>query len=307
MPVRDIGIERNEESVRWTDTQMQGSIGPGKAVATVNAKVIDGGSWLWRRNQGQPWSQMLNAPGAKLVLGDRWTNVCLGWAVVVGHDWGAPVAWNTALFRPDRVRGVVGLSVPYRPRGARPPLSILRSALGEEFYQIYFQQPGVAEADFERDFRQSVRRALYGASGENPIIPNMMIRAGLGFFGEIVVPERLPTWLTGADVNFYTAEFSRTGFAGGLNWYRNIDRNWELTAPWQGAKVTPPALYVVGDRDIVYHFPRAKEAASNLPSIVPNLTRTVVLEGCGHWTQQERPEEVNRALIAFLEGLPEET
>ncbi len=228
-------------------------------------------------------------------------------AVVVGHDWGAPVAWNTALFRPDRVRGVVGLSVPYRPRGARPPLSILRSALGEEFYQIYFQQPGVAEADFERDVRQSVRRALYGASGENPIIPDMMIRAGLGFFGEIVVPERLPTWLTEADVDFYTAEFSRTGFAGGLNWYRNIDRNWELTAPWQGAKVTPPALYVVGDRDIVYHFPRAKEAAANLPSIVPNLTRTVVLEGCGHWTQQERPEEVNRIVVEFLEGLPEET
>ena len=225
-----------------------------------------------------------------------------GPAVVVGHDWGAPVAWHSALFRPDRVRGVVGLSVPYRPRGSRPPLSVFRAAFGEGFYQIYFQQPGVAEAALERDVRKSVGGTMYGVSGDNPRIPNMIVDPTRGFLGEIDVPERLPEWLTDADLDFYTAEFSRTGYAGGLDWYRNIDRNWELTAPWQDAVVTTPALYVVGDRDIVYNFPRAKEATASLSKIVPNLTRTIILEGCGHWTQQERPDEVNQALIEFLGG-----
>jgi pimeloyl-ACP methyl ester carboxylesterase len=225
-------------------------------------------------------------------------------AVVVGHDWGAPVAWHTALFRPDRVRGVVGLSFPYRPRPDRPPLSVLRGVLGENFYQIYFQKPGVAEADLERDVRGSIRSALYGASGENPSVPDMIVRPGQGFLGDVSIPEQLPAWIADADIDFYTAEYVRTGFRGGLNWYRNIDRNWELTAPWARAQVTVPALYVVGDRDVVYHFPGAgAQMVSNLPNLVPNLKRSVVLEGCGHWTQQERAAEVNHLLMEFLRAL----
>jgi pimeloyl-ACP methyl ester carboxylesterase len=225
-------------------------------------------------------------------------------AVVVGHDWGAPVAWHTALFRADRVRGVAGLSVPYRPRGERAPLGVLRSVLGEHFYQIYFQQPGVAEADLERDVRRSVRAVLYGASGQNPTVPDMLVKPEHGFLGEVRVPEQLPAWISEADVDVYTAAFERTGFAGGLNWYRNIDRNWELTAPWAGALVTVPALYVVGDRDVVYHFPGSGPAMlANLPRVVPQLRRSVVLEGCGHWTQQERPAEVNQLLLEFLQSL----
>lgn len=224
-------------------------------------------------------------------------------AVVVGHDWGAPVAWHTALFRPDRVRGVVGLSVPYRPRPDRAPLGTYRAVLGENFYQIYFQEPGVAEADLQRDVRTTVRGVLLGGSGGNPVIPDMMVRPGQGFIGNFDV-EQLPDWLADADVDYYTSEFQRTGFRGGLNWYRNIDRNWELTAPWAGAQVTVPALYVVGDRDIVYHFPGGgQQMLANLPRFVPNLKQAVVLEGCGHWTQQERAGEVNRLLLDFLQGL----
>ena len=224
--------------------------------------------------------------------------------VVVGHDWGAPVAWNTALYRPDRVRGVVGLSVPYRPRGQQPPLSIYKAALGENFYQVYFQKPGVAEADLERDVRRSIRTALYAVSGENPKIPTMMVDPKRGFLGETEVPSELPGWVAESDVDVYATEFERTGFAGGLNWYRNIDRNWELSAPWSGAQVTVPALYVVGDRDVVYHFPGGgPQMVSNLSRFVPNLKQAVVLEGCGHWTQQERPAEVNRLLIDFLHAL----
>jgi pimeloyl-ACP methyl ester carboxylesterase len=225
-------------------------------------------------------------------------------AVIVGHDWGAPVAWNTALFRPDRVRGVVGLSVPYRPRGPRSPLSVLREVAGENFYQIYFQTPGVAEADMGRNVRATIRTALYAVSGNNSIVPDMIVRPGRGFLGETAVPEQLPDWITKTDIDFYAAEFERTGFRGGLNWYRNIDRNWELTAPWAGARVTVPALYVVGDRDVVYHFPGGgPQMVTNLNKFVPNLRKAVVVEGCGHWTQQERPEDVNNLLIEFLRSL----
>ena len=114
----------------------------------------------------------------------------------------------------------------------------------------------------------------------------------------------LPAWLGEADVDVYAAEFARTGFRGGLNWYRNIDRNWELTAPWSGARITVPALYVVGDRDVVYHFPGGgPQLVTNLSRYVPNLKQGVVLEGCGHWTQQERPAQVNRLLVELLRSL----
>jgi pimeloyl-ACP methyl ester carboxylesterase len=227
-------------------------------------------------------------------------------AVVVGHDWGAPVAWHAALLRADRVRGVAGLSVPYRPRGNRAPLTVLRELRGEGFYQIYFQKPGVAEADLQREVRATIRRSLYSASGQSPIVPDMMIRPGERFLnaGQNDVEVPLPDWVNEADVDFYTAEFERTGFRGGLNWYRNIDRNWELTAPWAGAHITPPALFVVGDRDLVYHFPGGGPTmVDNLRRAVPNLSQGVVLEGCGHWTQQERPADVNRLLIDFLRSI----
>jgi pimeloyl-ACP methyl ester carboxylesterase len=223
-------------------------------------------------------------------------------AVVVGHDWGAPVAWNTALYRPELVRGVVGMSVPFRPRGSRPPLDVYREVLGDRFYQIYFQEPQVAERELERDIRGTLRACLYALSGDAPEVAGMMVGEE-GFLGSMAQPAELPGWLRESDVDYFAGEFGRTGFRGGLNFYRNIDRNWELSAPWQGARITAPALYAVGDRDPVYHFPRGKEIAAGLHKFVPNLTRTMVLEGCGHWIQQERPREINEALVQFLTGL----
>ncbi len=227
-------------------------------------------------------------------------------AVVVGHDWGAPVAWNTALLRPDRVRGVVGLSVPYLPRGPVSSLQAMRSLLGEGFYQAYFQKQGVADAELSRDVRSTVRRFLYSASGDapgaaagrQPVIP-----PGHGILDILAEPEALPDWLTEADVEFYASEFARTGFTGGLNWYRNIDRSWELMAPWQGARVTVPALYVAGEYDLVVNFPRVRGMIEHLTAFAPSLRGSTLLSGCGHWTQQERPAEVNQALIGFLGSL----
>jgi pimeloyl-ACP methyl ester carboxylesterase len=227
-------------------------------------------------------------------------------AVLVGHDWGAPVAWHTAQMRPDRVRGVVGLSVPHRERAQAPPLGIVRAALGEGFYQIYFQHPGVADAELAWNVRSTFRRLLYSASGEGQLGGSgvkAVVPPGRGFLDIMTEPEVLPGWLEESDLDTFTSEFEHTGFTGGLNWYRNIDRNWELTAAWRGAPVRPPALYVVGDRDLVVDFPGARQQIERLATWVPNLRETVMLPGCGHWTQQERPAEVNEALLRFLGGL----
>ena len=232
-------------------------------------------------------------------------------AVIVGHDWGAPVAWHAGLLRPDRFRAVVGLSVPFRPRGPSRPTSAMPQTETALFYQLYFQEPGVAEAELERDPRDAIRRLLFSASGDAPRQPQgalereaigMVPRSG-GFLTRMVAPERLPPWLTDADVDFYVAEYARTGFRGGLNWYRNIDRNWELMAPFAGLKVTVPALYVAGDRDLVVGFPGADRLIANLKSFVPELRATIMLAACGHWTQQERPTEVNAAILDFLREL----
>ena len=234
-----------------------------------------------------------------------------GPAVIAGHDWGAPVAWHAALLRPDRFRAVIGLSVPYRPRGSVLPTTAMPQTDDAIFYQLYFQAPGVAEAELSRDVRSSIRRILFSGSGEgrrahaglgNPAAVGMVPRGG-GFLRHTAEPATPPSWLTEADVDFYAGEFSRAGFRGGLNWYRNIDRNWELMAPYAGARVTVPALYVAGDQDLVVHFRGMDQLLPNLKKFVPELRQTIMLPGCGHWTQQERPKEVNDAILAFLTTL----
>jgi pimeloyl-ACP methyl ester carboxylesterase len=124
-----------------------------------------------------------------------------------------------------------------------------------------------------------------------------------GFLTGLTAPRSLPSWLTEADVDYYTGEFARTGFRGGLNWYRNIDRNWDLLAPWSGALVTVPALYIAGERDLVLTFKGLDKLLPALKRLVPQLTETIILPGCGHWTQRERPAEVNAAVLAFLAEL----
>jgi pimeloyl-ACP methyl ester carboxylesterase len=223
-------------------------------------------------------------------------------AAIVGHDWGAPVAWHSALFRPDRFPAVVGLSVQFRPRGPARPTTVMPRTDDAIFYQLHFQQPGVAEADLEKDVRGSIRGVLFSLSGDGNPAPSlsMVSKAGGGRLGHNAAPEKLPAWLSEADVDAYAAEFRKDGFRGGLNWYRNIDRNWELLAPWSGVRVEVPALYVAGDRDLVLLFRGMDQLLPNLKQFIPKLDQTIILPGCGHWTQQERPNEVNAALLAFL-------
>ncbi|MFC6064245.1 alpha/beta fold hydrolase [Streptomyces ochraceiscleroticus] len=231
-------------------------------------------------------------------------------AVVVGHDWGAPVAWTTAMLRPDVVRGVAGLSVPPAPRGTAAPLPALRAQLGEGFYQQYFQEPGVADAELARDVRSTFRRLLYGGSGDSPMtdppVP-WVIPEGHSVLDTMEEPKELPGWLTDDDIDAFARDYEEHGdraFTGGLNWYRNIDRNWELLAPFHGRGIDIPALYVAGDRDLVRAFPGMDRLLPALDQVLPRLHANVTLPGCGHWTQQERPDEVNAALLDFLAQLP---
>jgi pimeloyl-ACP methyl ester carboxylesterase len=223
-------------------------------------------------------------------------------AVVAGHDWGAPVAWHTALLRPDRVRGVIGLSVPYRPRGSRQPTAVMRSSIGDGYYMLYFQQPGVADAELAADPRQTFTRILWAASGEAPPWLPLVLPGG-GLLDTIAEPPALPPWLTSADIEVFVAEYSGAGFTGPLNWYRNVDRSWELTAAWHHAPVTVPALYIAGDRDLVLTAAGGPAVLPSLRESAPRLRKPVLLSGCGHWTQQERPEEVSQAMIGFIRDL----
>ncbi|MFF6783363.1 alpha/beta fold hydrolase [Streptomyces sp. NPDC012510] len=224
-------------------------------------------------------------------------------AYVVGHDWGAPVAWHTALLRPDMVLGVAGLSVPPPFRGTQPPLAAMEQRFGGRFYWNYFNRRGVADAEFARDVRTTLRKFLYSASGDAPHSGEggqPLVDPERGWLSAMPDPEVLPGWLTEDDLDVFTDTFSQ-GFTGALNWYRNLDRNWELTAPWHGAVVSSPALYIYGDRDVVPAFPGTPELIEKLPDLMPDLRREpLLLSGCGHWTQQERPQEVNAALIEFL-------
>ena len=201
-------------------------------------------------------------------------------AIFVGHDWGANLVWQTAVLHPERVRAVAGLSVPFVPRAPAPPLAIMRRHLGEDFYIVWFQEPGAADAALARDVRRTlttprVWTAEWAADDE---------------------PARRPAWLSESELAVYLESFERTGFTAGLNWYRNIDRNWELTADVAERRVEQPALFLTGELDPVRRFMPAEA----MRGWVTDLRAEIVVPGAGHWVQQQAPDAVNAALLAFL-------
>ena len=233
-------------------------------------------------------------------------------AVIVGHDWGGPVAWYSALMRPDVVRAVAVLSVPFNPPTSLPDGVTLNdvmrgNAAGRNYYRLYFQEPGVAEAELEADIRHSMLGFLYSISGD--IISDGIHSQGWdGHFprneslsSQLVIPSELPAWLSQADLQFYVDELTRTGFRGGINWYRNISAIPGILAPFAGATVVQPALYLYGEHDLIAGNTDA--AVNAMPSLLPNLRGVIRLEGAGHWLQQERPHQVNEALLEFLADL----
>ena len=226
-------------------------------------------------------------------------------AIIVGHDWGASVAWHAALLRPDMFHAVAGMSVPFRQRGPAPPLRLLREAGLYTYYWLYYQDVGLAEAEYDRDPRATLRRTLYSLSGDAPRgrPPVRILQQGKGALDNTIDPEQLPPWLTEADLDYMTADMARTGFRGGLNWYRNMDRNWELLAPWAGAVIRQRALFIAGTEDHLITGPTGKANLEAMATTVPNLERQVLIEDAGHYIQQERPQQVNAALVQFLQSL----
>jgi pimeloyl-ACP methyl ester carboxylesterase len=219
-------------------------------------------------------------------------------AVIVGHDWGAPVAWHAAMFRPDVFSAVAGLSVPPPFRGRGRPLETLRESGITNFYWQYFQAPGVAEREFEHDVDVTMR-TLLGRGFSDPAA-SLFVEDGKGFLGELNPNRPLPDWLTEVDLAHFSEAYRRSGFRGGLNWYRNLDRNWELTAPWQGAQISQPSLFIAGSKDSVITGLIGAKRVADMERILPNLRQKLIIDGAGHWVQQERAKEVNAALIAFL-------
>ena len=223
-------------------------------------------------------------------------------AVIVGHDWGAMVAWTLPLLHPDRVAGVVGMSVPPVPRPRKPPIQIWREAFGENFFYIlYFQDPGVADADLSRDTRETMLRVFGGPRrpDDHGAAARMLAPGPEGWVERLPEPVALADWISQDEFDHYVTEFTRTGFTGGLNWYRNFDRNWEWTTQTRAATITVPSLFITGSRDVVRTFTRSDRATE----VVTGEYEELVIDGAGHWVQQERPDEVNEALLKFLSGL----
>jgi pimeloyl-ACP methyl ester carboxylesterase len=225
-------------------------------------------------------------------------------AVIVGHDWGALVAWSAALMRPDMFRAVVGMSVPFSPPGRVELLGALAARGISDFYIQYFQTPGVAEAELERDVESSIRRIYFSGSGDGPdALVFGQLQPGKGFLGGTIEPETLPAWLTLEDIAYYTREFTRSGFRGGLNWYRNMTRSWALLAPWRDCIIRQPSMFIAGSRDAVLKFPGSARQIEAFAQTLPGLRGCHILEDAGHWIQRERATEVNELLLGFLKKL----
>jgi len=222
-------------------------------------------------------------------------------AVVIGHDWGAPTAWAAALNHPDIFRAVGALSVPFMPRSPVAPMAMMRAVFqGQFFYQLYFFDPGVAEAEFEADIRTSLKKFLVMAGGETDLSKLPPKAAGDDLLSGLPNPDTLPGWLTEADLDFYAAEFARSGMRGPLNYYRNHDLTWTLT---EGAprEIHQPAFFLAGENDGVIAM--AAAALQAMPTYVKDLRINRLIPGVGHWTQQEAPHAVNETILEFLKVL----
>ncbi len=223
-------------------------------------------------------------------------------AVVFGHDWGAPTAWSCALNHPDKVSAVGALSVPFRPRGDSPPLATLKAIFKDRFfYQLYFQEPGKAENELEKDPALTIRKFYHMASGEMNTSLLSDKPADADLLSDLPDPgTEMGPWISEEDVFFYANEFRQSGFRGPLSYYRNMDLTWELTKD-SPRQISQPALFVAGERDGVILM--AADALKELDKHVTDLRVNKLIPKIGHWTQQEAPDEVNQALIQFLEEI----
>jgi pimeloyl-ACP methyl ester carboxylesterase len=231
-------------------------------------------------------------------------------AIVIGHDWGAPIAAHSALLRPDVFTAVALLSVPYSPPGGRRPTEVFAemgamAGPDEESYINYFQEPGRAEREAELDVRSWLAGIYLSSAGATRSTPRggamPTVTRGGTLRDRFPAVGTLPEWLTEDDLRFYVEEFERTGFRGALNRYRNVDRDWEDLQAWRGAPIGVPSLFIGGEHDGPTRW--GGRAIARFPETLPALRGSHILAGCGHWVQQERPDDVNRLLVDWLTSL----
>lgn len=231
-------------------------------------------------------------------------------AVVIGHDWGAPIAWHTAVLHPGKVRGVAGLSVPYYALPPAPLSHIFKAMFtdqGKFFYMAYFQQEGVAEAEFEADVRGALRRLYYAASadadgrwggGDKPV--------GEPMLQGLPDPDPFPPWLTPADIDYFAGEFERSGFRGPINRYRNFERDWAMMSGVTDRIIHQPSLFIAGANDMVLKMfgdGSADTLVANMQAVLSDFRGARIVPNCGHWTQQEAPDATTGHLIDWLATL----
>lgn len=228
-------------------------------------------------------------------------------AILIGHDWGAPIVWNTALTRPERIAAVAGLSVPYTGVPTRPFTEVFDTLFTKKnrfFYQAYFQKIGPPEAEAEADVRGFLRKFYYSISGDAPDGSWPQKPADATLLEGLADPQPFPAWMTEAELDYYVGEFERSGFRGPINRYRNHERDFAWLQVWREKKIEQPALYIGGTRDpAATGFGRMVDPVAVMKPFVPGLRGGHMLEGCGHWTQQERPQETTRLLVDWLKGL----
>ncbi|KAK0581623.1 hypothetical protein LWI29_016010 [Acer saccharum] len=217
---------------------------------------------------------------------------------LVGHDWGALIAWNLCTFRPDRVKALVNMSVAFHPRNpAIKPVDGFRALFGDDHYICRFQEPGEVEEEFAQiDTAKLMKKFLASRSPKALCLPKEI------GFGGLPDPPALPSWLSEEDVNYYATKFNQKGFTGGLNYYRCLNLTWELSAPWTGVQIKVPVKFIVGDLDLVYNIPGTKEYIHNggFKKDVPLLQEVVVMEGVAHFLNQEKPVEVSEHIYDFI-------
>jgi pimeloyl-ACP methyl ester carboxylesterase len=227
-------------------------------------------------------------------------------AIMVGHDWGSVVAWNTVLLHPDRFSAVIAMSVPYSGRSPEPPMANMRASFGDNFFYILYHNEagGVAEAEYDSNPRGFLSRLYLSPNSptEAPVNTDPL-RASGGWIDRMGAPIGMPGWLKQQDLDYIVSQFESAGFRGGVNYYRNLERNWEITENLQGVKVDVPALFIAGEQDGVIGGASKEQLTGSLNQVVQDLRDVVLIPGVGHWVQQEAPGETNAAMLEFLNSL----
>jgi len=225
-------------------------------------------------------------------------------AVWVGHDLGGMIVWAAGHLHPDRVAGIVGLNFPPAPRGKLPPTQAFRKMVGDSFlYMLYFQQPGVADNELDQNPARALRRIIsfdLPALADPDVAMRMIAPGPTGFIDRLPEPQALPDWLSADEFDYYVTEFTRSGFTGPVNWYRNFDRNWEVLADPVAATIAVPTLCILGTNDPTQGF----HSRDRVSDVVTGAYHEITLDGAGHWLQEERSDEVSATLVKFLADLP---